>query len=618
MAGPALQVMTAEGSCEEYRPIGDYAVIGDTRTLALVSSRGSIDWCCLPDIGDAPFLAGILDRQSGGCFSVGPDSEARTSRRYLDGSAILQTRFETADGAFAVTDFMNLGVTGIEGRLEPERELIRIVEAEEGNPFVHVLFRPRTGYGGHAELVQRGGLGWVVQDKADLFQFRTDLDNCRQTGNELAGSERLSTGEKRYASLSFCRRDIGVIPALGQESEAKREATASWWRNWAPQMEYDGPFREEVERSLTTLRLLTNSQTGAVAAAATSSLPEWIGAGRNWDYRFCWMRDAYLILAAFMRAGLRAEATGYFEWLMHATQLDKPELKPVYDIYGRSVPEERVAKEFEGYRMSAPARFGNGAADQLQLDGYGSVILAACELVRGGGRFGRSEASRLRTLGLTVCRQWELPDNGIWEIRGGRLHHTYSKAMCWAALDGLIWLSDRGVVDCDSARFEQVRDTIREAIFREGWNEARGAFTGAFGVAYLDASVLLLPKLGLIPADDPRMVATFERIEEELAEGPFVWRYPEGIDGGDSPEGSFVACGFWAAEYLALRGDREAASSRIAALMDAANDLLLFSEEYDPKSATMLGNLPQGLSHAALVHAALTLERGRNERDEGS
>lgn len=606
--------MTTEADCG-YRPISDYAVIGDTQTVALVSIRGSIDWCCFPEIGGPPLLAGILDRQSGGCFFLGGDAEAEASRRYLDEGPVLQTRFEAPEGTLVVTDFMHLRIGGLKGRLEPEREVVRIVEAIEGEPVVRLSFQPRNGYGNHAKLAERRGVGWVLQDGADLFQFRTDVKNRQRVTGEVVGGERLSAGEKRYASLSFCRRDIGIIPALGQESEEKKETTTSWWRQWGSQMAYDGPFRAEVERSLCTLRLLTNSQTGAVAAAATTSLPEWIGASRNWDYRFCWMRDAYLVLAAFMRAGMAAEAEGYFRWLMHATQLDTPELKPVYDVYGRSTPDERIAENLEGYCISAPVRFGNAAAGQLQLDGYGSVILAACDLVRGGGRMGASEASRLRQFGQTVCRQWNLPDNGIWEMRNGRMHHCYSKAMCWAALAGLLWLNDQGVVDCERAQLEKVRDAIKDAIFREGWNEARGAFTGAFGADHLDASVLLLPKLGLIRADDPRMIATFEKIDQELSDGPFVWRYPPELDGSGSPEGSFVACGFWAAEYLALRGDREAATRRIVLLMEAANDLLLFSEEYDPKSGTMLGNLPQGLSHAALVHAALAVEQGMGERN---
>ena len=592
-----------------YPPIGDYAVLGDTRTFALVSRQGSVDWLCLPDIADASVFGALLDRSNGGYLEIFTDSAANLTRRYVDTSNVLETRVETADGIFTIVDFMSLNPQGTAGPLEPERELIRIVEAVEGKPAISLSYCPRPGYGKKPALRKRGALGWSIEQGGALILFRTDLHVDDDTTDHVEGCECLSAGERRYVSVSFCRRDIGIIPSLGAESERKREETEAWWREWSGQMRYSGRFRPAVDRSLAVLRLLSISQTGAVAAAATTSLPEWIGAGRNWDYRYCWMRDAYFVLTAFMETGFPQEAQAYFTWLMHATQRDTPKIRPVYDLYGRRNLNERTIGEFEGYRNSAPVRVGNGAAGQLQLDSYGSVILAACEFVKGGGHFGASEATRLTDFADTVCRQWQEPDNGIWEIRGGRMHHCYSKAMCWAALDGVLRLREDDMLRCDHQRIAATRDRIHAAIMEKGWNERRGAFTGAFGADHLDASVLLLPKLGLIAADHPKMIATFDRIEEELTDGPFVWRYAQGVDGMPGAEGSFLACGFWAAEYLALRGDVDLASRRMSALIESANDLLLFAEEYDPSSQSMLGNFPQGFSHAALVHAAMTLDR---------
>ena len=612
----------------EYPPIGDYALIGDTRTAALVCKAGNIEWLCLPDFDSGAVFARILDRLNGGHLSIAPTQDARTSRRYLDHTAILETRFEVADGSFRVTDLMDLAPSGTDGTVQPERELIRIVEVLEGEPEIAFTFEPRLDYGGKAvKLRERGKLGWTLQKGADFYLLRTDFTAARQGIATVGGTERLQKGERRHVSFSFCRRDIGVIPGLGSECEEKLAANRAWWSDWAGRCRSSGPFADQLVRSLVTLRQLTFSQSGAVIAAPTTSLPEAIGGTRNWDYRYCWLRDSYFILDGFIEAGYPAEAQAYFDWLMHATQLTAPELRVLYDIYGGTDLPERELDTLEGYARSAPVRDGNGAADQLQLDVYGSVVRAALAFVRGGGSFGRSEAKRLRGFGDVVRRQWTCPDNGIWEIRGGRLHHTYSKAMCWAALDGILQLQRESMVDCDVAALESERDAIRMAVESHGWNEKRGAFVGAFGEEWLDASVILLAKTGFIDPADPRMTATFERIEEELAKGPFVWRYRHGVDGFDSREGAFLACSFWMCEYLALRGDVAAAEARMQALLPAGNELGLFAEEYMPaddgssggngngSGGRMLGNFPQAFSHAALVSAALAIERARGAKE---
>ena len=602
--------MRGPGPDQSYPPISDYAAIGNLQACALVSREGSIDWLCLPNISDPPLFAGLLDHLAGGHFRIHAGGKAVTRRSFEAGTPVLRTRFDAQDGSFTVTDFIHSPVKGLAGRIEPERQLIRLVEATEGRPVVRLDCQPRPPTRKRPKLQTRGKMGWACQYGADVVLLQTDIANAEVTNGGLTANERLEAGATRQASLSFCRRDAGVIPPLGAENLEKLETTIDWWRRWTERITYRGPFREAVERSLIVLRLLTSGETGAVAAAGTTSLPEWIGGSRNWDYRYCWMRDAHLVLAAFMQAGFDFEAKHYLHWLMHATQRDQPGLRPLYDIHGRSDLKEKVVSGLEGYRRSAPVRTGNNAKDQLQLDSYGSVVLAAREFVANGGEFDASEASRLRGFGRTVCEMWDRPDNGIWEIRGRRMHHVYSKAMCWAALDGLLEIDRTVPLLHDRLRFEEERRRIKDAVLEHGWNAQRGAFTGAFGHEHLDASVLLLPRIGLIAADDPRMCSTFDRIEDELAQGPFVWRYARGVDGMEEPEGSFLACGFWACEYLALRGEKAAARRRIAALLEAANDLWLMAEEYDPASRTMLGNFPQGLSHAAFVDAAYAAGEG--------
>jgi GH15 family glucan-1,4-alpha-glucosidase len=369
-----------------------------------------------------------------------------------------------------------------------------------------------------------------------------------------------------------------------------------------------------VLRSLVVLRLLTFSQSGAVVAAATTSLPEAIGGRRNWDYRFCWLRDSYFVLNSFMDLGLAEEGCAFFRWLMHATQMTAPRLNTLYTVFGRTdtaAPQE--VKSLEGYRGSGPVHRGNGAVKQFQLDAHGAVLVCALILAEHGGEIGRAEQRRLRGFAEAIRQDWTLPDNGLWEMRGPRKHHTYSKVMCWAALDAMVRLCERGAVDADAAQYTADRDLIRDTILRQSWNAERGAFIGAFGHDYLDASLLLMPRLGFLPADDPRMVSTFDAIERSLGHGAQLHRYRNGIDGFSRNEGTFTACGFWAADYLARRGDVGAARRRIADLLGHANDLQLMAEELDPESGEQLGNFPQGLSHTAFIEAVLALQQAERK-----
>ncbi|MBL8661047.1 MAG: glycoside hydrolase family 15 protein [Rhodospirillales bacterium] len=593
-----------------YAPIADYGVIGDTRTVALVARDGSLDWLCLPNVDDASVFAALLDRVRGGRFLVGPTAAAYITRRYVADSTILATRFATEDGVFEVTDFMPIDAGGADAPFAPARRVIRAVEALEGAPGVVVDYAPRPEYGAVVPKLRRlGGRAWVMADGRDFLLLQSDIDLTQTSRGTLCGEARLQAGERRVLSLSHTRNGIGIVPAGGESYLRERDDTLRFWQKYRATIHYDGPFAAAVVRSMVTLRLLTFSLSGAVVAAPTCSLPEAVGGTRNWDYRYCWLRDAAFVLHSFLTMGLEEEGAGFFRWLTHATQLTAPRLQTLYTVFGRTDVREREIRSLEGYRRSSPVNLGNGAESQLQLDAYGAILTSALIYADHGERLGRSEQGRLRGFADVVRSQWTLPDNGLWEMRGGRKHNTYSKVMCWAALDAVVKLCERGALSADPAPYVSERDAIRTAVMSQGWNAKRGAFTGAFGHDFLDASVLLMPRLGIIAADDPRMVATFTVIDEELGHGAQLRRYSKGVDGFQSTEGTFTACGFWAVDYLARRGDVEAAYRRMEALVSLTNDLLLLSEEIDPETGDFLGNFPQGFSHTGLVGAALALNQ---------
>lgn len=599
-----------------YAPIGDYGLIGDTLTAALISRDGSLDWLCLPDVDSPSVFGAILDSERGGRLFLGPaEPAARATRAYLGPTAILRTRHETGEGVLQVTDFMPLALGG---GLRPTRRVLRLAEAAEGAPRLAASISPRPDYGRRIARFRRSGRGtWTVADGQAHMVVQSDLPLEETARGTLAGEARLERGERRLVSLAYTKGGPGILPATDTASvDAELAATRRWWEASCGDIAYDGPFREAVIRSLITLRLLTFSQSGAVLAAPTMGLPEAIGAGRNYDYRYCWLRDASFILNAFAALDKPDVAGAFFRWLMHATQLTAPRLQTFYSVYGRTDLGSVPVKSLEGYRGSAPVLRGNAAETQLQLDAYGSVMTAVAGYCRHGGRIGPSESRRLRRMADVVIRAWSLPDDGLWEMPGPRVHNTYSKVLCWAALDAFAALCRDGHVRADPAPYERERERIRESVLDRGWNEGRGAFTGAYGRDWLDASLVLMPRFGIVAADDPKMVSTFERIEAELGHGAQLRRYRDGLDGMPSTEGTFTACGFWAADCLARRGDLDAAEERIGALYDCANDLGLMAEELDPETGAQLGNFPQGFSHAGLIGAATALRDAR--RREGA
>lgn len=614
-AGPVATGFDAATDATEYPPIGDYALIGDCRTAALVSRQGSIDWLCLPDFSSPSVFAALLDRHHGGRFAIRPAAPFRTERRYVEDTNVLETLFITATGRLRVTDFVALSGVG-EAGLDPECEVVRIVEGLEGETDIEVLFEPRLDYGrADTGLVGRGTLGWACERKGEALLLRSELDlDLVENGSALHIRTTIGAGEQRRLSLVYAKHDVLVIPALGVEADRRLAETSAWWRNWSRQCRYDGPYRPAVLRSVLALKLLTSSLSGAVIAAATTSLPEWVGAERNYDYRFCWLRDASTTLRAFFGLGFSGEGEAFLEWLLHSTRLTRPELRVVYDVFGRTEVSEERLDHLEGYRGSRPVRIGNKAVEQFQLDVYGTVIHGALTFVEHGGSLHYAERGMLRQFGKLVCKRWREPDNGLWEIGGERRQYTHSKLMCWVALNSLIHLHEKAALKIPVEAFRRERKAIAEAIEARGFDTEQKSYVANLDGTALDASLLVMAQVGYKDANDPRLLSTLERVQHELGRDGLFYRYTDGFDRIPSPEGAFGICSFWAVELLALQGKVEEGARLFERMLTLGNDLGLMAEEFDPATGEALGNFPQAYTHAGLITAALALHEAERRR----
>lgn len=596
-----------EGS---YLPISDYAIIGDSGCAALVSKRGSIDWFCFPHFDSPPVFGALVDVGKGGRFSVCPAGGFRTERRYIENSNVLETDLIGDGGTVRLTDLVPVD-DPTSGRLDPQRWLVRKVECIAGEAQVEVDFRPRPTFGKEPlRLRDRNRLGIVAEYYDSALTLVSDIPLAvSQTGQEAVGAANLRKGDCRYLALAGSYREPAIIPVTGEPLERTIRHTVQWWRNWVSTTRYEGIYRDHVLRSILTLKLLNYAPSGALVAAPTSSLPERIGGERNWDYRFCWLRDASMVFRAFSEVGFEQESYAFLAWALHSTRLSWPDLQVLYDIYGETRLHERELRDLEGYAGSRPVRMGNGARGQFQLDVFGEVVDAAFQYAVHGGSFDRTTQRMLVGLGEAVCRRWREPDHGIWEIRSDRRHHTYSKAMCWVALDCLLRLHADGHISVDERRFRRECDTIRHAIEEEGFNRQRGTYTSVFGGAEVDGSLLLMPLYGYTERGDERMAGTHRRIREDLGKNGLLYRFKGSFDGLSPGEGAFVVCSFWEAAYLARDGRLEEARGVFEHVAGFANDVGLFAEELDPETGAALGNFPQGFSHVGLVNAAVEIER---------
>jgi GH15 family glucan-1,4-alpha-glucosidase len=584
----------------------NYALIGDCHTAALVSCAGAIDWLCLPHFSSTAVLAALLDPQ-GGAWWIRPDGKFTSAQSYLHDSNVLQTRFECDTGTAVLTDC--LVIEPASNELRPEHELLRVIECVRGELSVSMHFEPRAHYGARPLRLHRlGRLGWQCRSHGMDAVLQSDIPlQAREGSSVLAGNVRLRAGERAVASWSYANREICVLPALDRGTE-RCNHTVEWWRDWLKRCTYEGLHAAAVRRSLLTLKLLTSSLTGAVMAAPTTSLPEQIRGARNWDYRYCWIRDSAFATGAFLDLGCEAEGIAFQRWLLRAVRLPWTKLQVVYDLWGDTRLTERCLPHLRGFRDSQPVRIGNGASKQFQGDLYGELIAATSDFVARGGELNGDERRLLCGLAQRVLSVWREPDQGIWEKRNAPQHHTFSKAMCWVAIERLLQIDERLHLGLPVERLRAEQKLMREQIDRHGYDERLGAYVSHYGSRKPDASLLLLPRYGYIAARDCRMRGTFALIQKELTRGPFVWRYLEegGLEGG---EGSFLPCAFWAIEYLALAGDLAEACRRLEQLLSHSSPTGLFAEEFSPQDGGMLGNYPQALTHESLIGAVLTLDR---------
>jgi GH15 family glucan-1,4-alpha-glucosidase len=579
------------------RLIEDYALLSDLQTATLVHRHGSIDWCCLPRFDSDACFASLIGRREHGFWLVGPEARGEPTRRYRDGSLVLETEWETDEGRIRVIDFM------------PPRgeapEIVRIVEGLSGRVSVRSELVIRFAYGRVVPSLRRADDAHLATAGPDSLTLRTPAPT-RTEGGATVSSFEVSGGDRMPLTLAWSPSHAGP-PAAVDADEALREAEG-FWREWTSRCTYAGPYRDDVIQSLIVLKGLTYGPTGGIVAAPTTSLPEWPGSVRNWDYRYCWLRDATLTLLALLGSGYLEEAGEWREWLLRAVAGDPDEVQILYGVAGeRRLPEWEV-DWLPGFEGSQPVRVGNGAADQDQIDVYGEVFDAIYQARRhdlGGSlpawEFGRHMLAVLE-------RRWREPDRGIWEVRGEPRHFTHSKVMAWVAFDRGIKMCEEFGLEGPVDRWSRVRDEIHRQVCREAWNDRLGAFTQSYGDSLPDASLLLIPLVGFLPAEDPRVRGTLRAVQQ-LSQDGFLLRYHSGhgVDGLPVGEGAFLPCSFWLVDALASDGRPDDAAELFERLLGVRNDLGLLAEEYDPGERRLLGNFPQAFSHIALVNSALHL-----------
>jgi pentatricopeptide repeat protein len=585
------------------QPIEDHALIGDTRTAALVTSRGEIDWMCIPRFESKPVFGSLIGGKHGGRFSVSPKAVRGIERRYRPGSAVLETTWVTATGRARLTDGL---VADLSHELLPQALLVRRLEAIEGRVDVEVIFDPRRDLGDQPKRVRKHSETLIVEwgPVALLLRSAPDFGITPEGASEL----RLERGERVTFVLSAADRAPGVL--VGPEKAWELlQSSDRWWRNWSAQIEYEGPSAEAVTRSLLTLRLLTYAPSGAPVAAPTTSLPEDPGGERNWDYRFSWPRDASFGLTAFLGLGCRQEARAFLRWPAIASRLSRPRVQVLYDLEGRPGVREEERRDVPGYLGSLPVRTGNAACEQHQLDVYGWIVQAAWELHRGGERLSGDLWKAVEGWTDFVCGHWREPDAGMWERRGPPQHYVHSKLMGWKALDRALQLApEYRVRPSRWERWEAERKALANDILSRGVDPVRDVYRGRYDASQPDAALLMLPGIGLEETAAPRVRATVEAIASELGGGDgLLYRYPEGTDGLGGGEGAFLACSFWMVEALCHLGRIDEAIDLFQSLCGRSNDIGLFAEQIDPATGAHLGNFPQALTHSSLIGAALAV-----------
>lgn len=581
--------------------IEDYALIGDCETAALVGKDGSIDWLCLPRFDSGACFAALLGTPDHGRWLLCPASEIRNvRRRYRDETLVLETEFETEAGSVSVVDCMPLR--------SGASDLVRLVEGKRGQVPMRMELTIRFDYGSIIPWVQQTDTGlWAIAGP-DALHLYTPID-LRGQGYSTVADFTVSEGQRVPFTLTW-HPSYRTEPRKSETKEGIVK-TEAWWREWSHRCTYKGPWRDAVVRSFITLKALTYRVTGGIVAAATSSLPENLGGVRNWDYRYCWLRDATFTLYALMAGGYTKEARDWREWLVRAVAGKPSEIQIMYGLAGeRRLPEMNL-EWLPGYEGAVPVRIGNAAAEQHQLDVYGEVM-DALHLARGRGLKPDENAWHVQEALMDFLESdWQRPDEGIWEVRGSRQHFTHSKVMAWVAADRAIKAVERFKLSGPLEKWRRLRDKIHEEVCEKGFDPELNSFVQCYGSKNLDASLLMLPLVGFLPVDDPRMTGTVAAIEKHLKHNGFIRRYSTttNVDGLPPGEGAFLVCTFWLADNMVLQGRYDEARDLFERLLSLRNDVGLLSEEYDPKTQRFVGNFPQAFSHVGLINTASNLAR---------
>ncbi|MEV8504102.1 glycoside hydrolase family 15 protein [Actinoplanes sp. NPDC051475] len=581
-------------------PIEDYAIIADTQTAALVGRNGSIDWLCVPRFDSGAIFAALLGDEDNGHWSIAPAGEVTAvRRRYRPETLVLETEFETADGVVRLIDFM------------PPRgeapDLVRIVEGVRGQVPMTMHLRLRFDYGKVVPWVYREKGDLVAVAGPDAVWLRTPVQTRGENMTTRADFT-VDAGDRTSFVLTW--RPSHLPPPEPIDPAHELGATEGYWRGWVSACTYEGEWRDAVVRSLLTLKALTYAPTGGIVAAATTSLPEKLGGVRNWDYRFCWLRDATITLQSLLYSGFQSEALAWRKWLLRAIAGNPAELQIMYGVAGERRLDEYVADWLTGYDGN-PVRIGNAAAEQFQLDVYGEVMDALHQGRRAGLK-AEDPAWGLQVKLMDFVEQhWTEPDEGIWEVRGGPKHFVHSKLMAWVAADRAVKAVEEFHLEGPVERWKALRETIRTDILEKGYDQERRTFTQFYGSEELDAALLMVPLVGFLPATDERVAGTVEAIEQHLLQDGFVQRYTQhpgsDVDGLPPGEGAFLACTFWLADNYALMGRNDEAREVFERLLALRNDVGLLSEEYDPAEGRLVGNFPQAFSHVPLIDTARTL-----------
>ncbi len=586
-------------------PIEDYAVIGDLHTAAIVGRDGSIDWLCLPNFASGACFARLLGTDDHGYWKIAPAGPVTaTRRRYRDGTLVLETEMDCAEGTIRITDCMPIR--------ETYPQVVRMVEGVRGTVPIRMDLSVRFDYGLSIPWVSRVGAGNLLTATAgpDSVALWTRMD---VHGEGLTSVSEFSIREGQQIPYTLTWFPSHEVPPHPTDPWFTITTTEAWWRTWSAACTYEGEYADAVLRSLITLKALTYEPTGGIVAAATTSLPESLGGNRNWDYRYCWLRDATLTLESLMRGGYHEEALAWRDWLLRATAGDPSKLQIMYGAAGERRLDEWEVDWLPGYEGSAPVRIGNAAADQYQLDVYGEVMSALYSAGQMDGIHSRAIWDLQTKLIEFIEDGWKLPDDGLWEVRGPRRHFTHSKVMAWVAVDRAVrtmedWPDLPGPID----KWRALRDEIHAEVAEKGYNPDKQAFTQYYGCDQLDASLLMIPLVGFLPAKDPRVVGTIEAVQRELMDDAgFVLRYRTtddgAVDGLTGREGAFLACSFWLADCLTMIGRVDEATALFERLLGLRNDLGLLAEEYDAVAGRQVGNFPQAFSHVSLVNTACRL-----------